>query len=311
MLRLVADLCNNFFKSLRLIILCCVLSFFVYISELNDFNIVANLLSAVIAWLVEQTIFSLQNLFDVSSWKKEQRKLERGQFIKRNSYIRISFAYLFRIKVDGKYLLVKNSRNTGKYQPVGGVYKMLDSEKRFLASKYGCMDDNMISVDESSKNDYRLRVKNRYLREFVNRFNKEISRESIGNISREFKEELIDTGILSQEIFKQIQYEYVGRYYNGVKFTPHFGCYELLLGDVVSLMPSQEQENELRKLLNSKQNDTVAFFSDEMISHLGIDKSHNLLKESIADHTINVLESKIDDLERAYKKRKVYDVSLN
>lgn len=297
-------------KFIGLLILTAVLVFLVHLAEGNGCNVMVILLSAVIGWLVEQLLFSAQDIADINSWKKDERKCRRGHFINKDTLIRISFSYIFRIKVDGKYLLVMNKRNTGKYQPVGGVYKMLDSEKRFLASQYGCMDDDMIPIDASSKNDYRLRVKDRYLRAFVRRFNKGIGRELVYNLSREFKEELIDTRILSSENFKKIRYEYVGRYYNGVKFTQKFGYYELLLGDVVSLLPTPEQENELRELLNGGLSDEVCFYTDEQINKLGVGVVQGELKEIIADHTINVLEKNKDNLESGYNKGKVYEAEL-
>lgn len=297
-------------KSVGLLILTGVLAFLVYRAEKNGCNVTAILLSAMIGLLVEQFFYSIQDLTDRNSWKKEQRKNERGHFINKESLIRISFAYIFRIKVDGRYLLVMNNRHTGKYQPVGGVYKMNDSEKRFLASKYGCMDDNMITIDDSSKNDYRLRVKNRYLRDFVKRFNKCQEREKLDNLYREFKEELIDTGILSFDNFKKIRYEYVGTYYNGVKFTQHFNCYEMLLGDVVSLIPTEDQEEELRRLLRAGQNDKVSFFTDEQIVKLGVDVQHSTLEEIIADHAINVLESRKDELDSTLKRGKIYETGF-
>ena len=295
-------------KSVGLLIITGVIAFLVYIAEKYGCNVASVLLSAVIGLLMEQSFYSIQDLADRNSWKKEQRKNERGHFINKESLIRISFAYIFRIKIDGRYLLVMNNRHTGKYQPVGGVYKMNDSEKRFLASKYGCMDDNMITIDDSSKNDYRLRVKNRYLRGFVKRFNECLDREKLDNLYREFKEELIDTNILSFDNFKKIRYEYVGRYYNGVKFTQHFNCYEMLLGDVVSLIPTEEQEEELRRLLRAGQNDKFSFFTDEQIVKLGVDNQHDTLEETIADHTINVLESKKDELDSMHKRGEVYEI---
>ena len=297
-------------RSIGLFLFIVALAIVVFFADKNECDVSVIVLSAIIGWLVEQFLFSLQDIADINSWKKEQRKCRRGHFIGKDTLIRISFAYIFRIKVDGKYLLVMNKRNTGKYQPVGGVYKMLDSEKRYLALKYGCMDDNMIPIDSSSKNDYRLRVKDRYLRLFVRRFNKGIDRELIDNLSREFREELVDTRILSSENFKKIRYEYVGRYYNGVKYTQHFDCYELLLGDVVSLIPTPEQENELRKLLNDKLTSEVSFYTDDQIIKLGVHPGQGDLKETIADHTVNVLESKKDDLESGYKKGKIYEAEL-
>ena len=59
--------------------------------------------------------------------------------------IRISFSYLIRIKVDDYFLLVRNGKKdevnlTNKFQPVGGVYKMLshkDIEKKCLCKIEG------------------------------------------------------------------------------------------------------------------------------------------------------------------------------
>ena len=41
----------------------------------------------------------------------------------RKKEIRLSFSYLFKIQIDGKYLLIKGNRLKNQYQPVGGVYK--------------------------------------------------------------------------------------------------------------------------------------------------------------------------------------------
>ncbi|WP_374123545.1 SMODS-associated NUDIX domain-containing protein [Leptotrichia hongkongensis] len=49
------------------------------------------------------------------------------QFLFRwNKNIRLSCAYLFQIKQDGKYLLIKGNQ-IEQYQPVSGVYKYYNS----------------------------------------------------------------------------------------------------------------------------------------------------------------------------------------
>ena len=108
---------------------------------------------------LEFTYLRLQDLFDKQSWQISLRKHLRGKLIKKTDYIRISFAYLFRIKINGQYLLVKNERGTGKFQPIGGVYKYYDEEKTILTSrKYCVLEDSCIKIDGTSKNDYRMRV---------------------------------------------------------------------------------------------------------------------------------------------------------
>lgn len=121
----------------------------------------------VLGFSLPAVVTALQDITDTTNWKEAQRKLQRGKIINGDTIVRISFAYLFRIKVGDKYFLVKNERNTNKFQPVGGVYKLKDNEKIELKNLFHIMDDNKVVIDESSRNDYRLRMENRYLREFV------------------------------------------------------------------------------------------------------------------------------------------------
>ena len=90
--------------------------------------------SIVFACLVK----SIQDLADSQNWQSSLRKYLRGKIIKPTDQIRISFAYLFRIKVDGKYLLVRNGRNFDKFQPVGGAYKCKEEEKKMVESCKSC-----------------------------------------------------------------------------------------------------------------------------------------------------------------------------
>ena len=164
-------------KLLGLLLACISLCCIIFFSERNSWTSVGNLSGIVLGCILPFLLESFQDISDNTAWKTSQRKLERGKFISDDSIIRISFAYLFRIKIGNKYLLVKNERGTGKYQPVGGVYKFSETEKRELKSLFQVKDDNKISIDESSRNDYRLRMENKFIRKFIKRFDKEADRE--------------------------------------------------------------------------------------------------------------------------------------
>ena len=70
---------------------------------------VGNILCGIFLGMTVSKLFaSGQDILDTTTWKVSQRKLERGDFIKKDTPIRISFAYLFRIMIDGKYFLVEN-----------------------------------------------------------------------------------------------------------------------------------------------------------------------------------------------------------
>lgn len=248
----------------------------------------------------------LQDLSDTTNWKTSQRKLKRSDFIKDDTIIRISFAYLYRIKIGNKYLLVKNERGTGKYQPVGGVYKLKETEKIELKNRYHVKDDNKISIDESSRDDYRLRIENKYLRKFVRRFNKKAERERVDNLGREFKEELVEKGIIA---WSQITYRFCGRHMTEIRFGEHFQIYELLLADVVELILSAEQERDLR-LLMTQHSDTYCFVTAEEITSLGINIAAGFLEESIGDHAKKTIQENEGQLMNVSGVGNIYTVDL-
>lgn len=248
------------------------------------------LLNTILGIFIRELWTSLQDCFDTTNWKKSQRKLQRGGFLSRNSLVRISFAYLYRIKIGREYFLIKNDRGTGKYQPIGGVYKFDEEEKKTLKDIFHVIDDNKISIDDSSRNDYRLRLQNKYLRKFIKHFDKTTHRENISNLSRELKEEVLNKlNELEIAPWKTIKYRFCGRHIADIKFSNHFQMYELLLADIVELILSPEQEDALKKLC-SKHHDTYRLELAEKIYSFGINTMVQDLKETIADHTKKILE---------------------
>ena len=247
----------------------------------------------IIGILLSKLWPSIQNLTDNEEWKASQRQLQRSGLLKNDTKVRISFAYLFRIKVDGKYLLVPNSR-TGKFQPVGGTYKFKDEERKYLDDEFAAEDDDCIPVNETTRNDYRLNIKNKYLRDFVKRFNDTKSRENITDLSREFKEELIKTDILDKIIFQEIKYRYIGRHMTEIIRTS-FKPYELLLADIVELELSKKQEEYLKKLSINK-SDKYIFADSLQIKSQGMKVGTENLQDNIANHTWKILTGNTDKL---------------
>lgn len=278
----------------------------IFLFEFKEWPAGSSIAGIILGFSLPSLFSSIQDLIDTSGWKISQRKLKRGGFINEGTIIRISFAYLYRIKVNNKYLLIKNERGTGKYQPVGGVYKLSDNEKLELKNRYQVKDDNKIPIDKSSRNDYRLRMENRYLRKFVRRFDHKAEREQINNLGREFREELIEKGILN---WNQISYRFCGRHMSEICFGEHFQCYELLLADVVELLPTPEQEIDLERLMKQK-SDLYCFATEEEIVSLGIDTYSGDLTETIADHAKKITEENEGQLMKLSNVGEKYHVIL-
>ena len=263
-------------------------------------------LSIVLDRVIHISYLLWQDIHDIEEWLVSQRKLERGGLINNKTDIRISFAYLYRIKIDNKYLLIKNRHNTGKFQPVGGAYRMSDDERKYLVKKYHVVDDDKVALDQSSRNDYRLYIKNKYLRDFVKRFDDEADRERVSCLSREFKEEMIDSGILK---WKNIKYRVCGRNITGIRFSEHFQVYELLLADIVEVLLTEEQISDIKKMM-TKTTNYLRFCTSKEIKHLGVDVDSGNLTETIGDHTKFILQDYEEEL-TVLPEKEEYSVNLD
>lgn len=229
------------------------ISFIICVGSVIYFEINAISIGSTLGCLFVGSLFpylfpSILDLSDNKNWKSSQRKLKRAGLLQNDTFIRISFAYLFRIKIDGRYFLVQNTR-TKKYQPVGGAYKFYEEEANYLADNITTESDNRIPVNKTTKQDYRLLVKSKDLRRFVRRFDKTFYRENITDLSREFVEELFKTNILDQSTFGDLSYKYCGRHMTNVEYGNVFNHYELLLADIIEVQLTTEQEELFRKLM--------------------------------------------------------------
>ena len=279
------------------------------ICELKSIAVVPMIGSLIAGVSIPYLIPSIIDLTDNENWKSSQRKLKRASILQKDTSIRISFAYLFRIKVDGKYFLVRNNR-TNKYQPVGGTYKFLEEERKYLINNIPVEDDDKIPVNKITKFDYRLLVKNKDLRKFVKRFNKTPYRENISNLSREFIEEVFSTKILDENIFGELSYKYCGRHMTNVEYSSVFRCYELLLADIVEVQLSQTQEELFRNLMEINC-DTYCFVTAKEINSLGVKCEDNKFSDDIANHTHKILIENTDKLTMRKKQKGTIKVQLS
>lgn len=198
-----------------------------------------------------------------------------------NQPIRLTISYLFRIKVNGKYLLVPNSREIPGYQPVGGVFKFLHRENFQLFNQIGLTDDCSMPRDEISEHDLRLKMKHRKnLLRFIRWFKKRKDREI--DPWREFYEELIKSGILSQENFPHIQYKIV-REVSELKYSVHHQILEYKHFEIYELQfASDAQKEEIKKLISNQSPNHIFATESEILTR----KSG---KNQITDHTTNIL----------------------
>ena len=219
-------------------------------------EIFIGLLTACALFIVDSLIEDWPNLFLYIQSILRFRKI----------LIRLSVSYLFRIQLDDKYLLIRSDRFPQQFIPVGGVYKRLPQSHTFFAGIKARSDDKII-LDSVSRNDLRIRLFGLYIPKFINWFSRGKGREL--SPWREFYEELVEPGILSKKVFPYIFYNHVRTHVNGIKYSEHFECYELLIADIFELVPTKDQEKELRILMD-KIDDRYIWVDASTIQTLGV-----------------------------------------
>ncbi|MFH6937072.1 hypothetical protein [Flavobacterium sp. FlaQc-30] len=212
-------------------------------------------LGLVIASCIEFIVFIFEN--------KKRWKLLWPKIWKPNTSVRLTVAYLFRIEVNGKYMLIKRHKNdfTG-FQPVGGAYKYFKEENSANFDKLGITPCNHVPRDGATENDLRILIKNRKkILEFFKWFDSRENREI--DPWREFCEELIESGLLPSNVFKHIKYTYVGQHQEGILRNEDYPIDQFRHADIFELrLENDAQKNAIKGL---EKNPNIAFVTSEEI----------------------------------------------
>lgn len=201
-----------------------------------------------------------------------------------NQYIRFSMSYQYIIKVQDKYLLVKNS-NWNFYQHVGGKYKRFPQTQAIL-NKFDAQDDPKLSTSGLKKDDFAIYIPAKNAISFLDWFKAGEDRE----IShwREFQEELLDGekgNILSKENFAFVNYVKIDSVRTPVKKSTVFKCWEILQYDVLVLIPAHSQEIELKELLKKGDTKDYKWADLELINNDGFNVHSKKTEYKIGEHT--------------------------
>ncbi|HAP60796.1 MAG TPA: hypothetical protein DCR93_15285 [Cytophagales bacterium] len=209
--------------------------------------------------------------------------------------IRFSMAYLYLIRVDGEYLLIKNEKQKN-YQPVGGKYKFLPGASQKISERFSLGDDETMPANTTNNDDIAVMAPALRAVAFEDWFNSGEDRET--SHWREFYEELVEgkgERILEPKNFPHIMYRKITRVITPLHWDEYFKCYTRMHFDILELIPNEEQLKELKatktKTKNSEKGDYFEWFSIRQILSLGYDPSDGQTNP-IAKHTKWAIEKK-------------------
>lgn len=185
----------------------------------------------------------------------------------RNRLVRISVSYLFRIKVDSRYLLISSSRWPGTYAPIGGVYKRLPGSKSYL-DRLKVLDDDCHAIDDSSSGDLRIRVPGRNVVRFLRWFERNEDREL--SPWREFHEEMVAPGHVSAATFPYIFHRHLSRHWTYPRWSKERSRFEMFLADTVEIVLTPAQKTAIEALQG---NGDLRWVTEEEIRACGVVKN--------------------------------------
>ena len=200
--------------------------------------------------------------------------------------LRLSCSYLYRIKVDDHYLLIR-SRKHGKYQPIGGNFKRNKFSHDTL-QKLEVRDDDKFTNGHRSSDDLRLYIRGYRLPQFLKWYNSPNKKREV-SYDREFYEELVEPGHFSSELFKYPIINFIKQVITPVRYSTYLKCYEVHIYDVVELNPSRDQLTFLKELKQKGDCKEFKWATSRMIQTQGYQSHTQDTPYEITDHSIEIL----------------------
>ena len=230
------------------------------------------------------TLITFISTFVVTNFSRLRLSLYLFWLALSKQRVRFSMAYLYLIKVEDKYLLVKNF-NFGHYQLVGGKYKRFERTQSILSNDFDARDDLKLANSGGMKDDFALFIPALKALKFLDWFNTGKDREV--SHWREFYEELIEgkSSVLSQNNFKYVNYYFKGTIQTPIHTTPGWGCKEILQYDILELIPTEIQYKDLKNLYDQGDSDYIKWADEELIQCLGHCNRQKRLLYKIGAHT--------------------------
>lgn len=215
--------------------------------------------------------------------------------------VRVSCAYLFRICVNGKYLLVQDEQGRNTFQPVGGVYKYTD--ENFLEKTHAtqCM---RFGTNTDLDCDLRIIVPRKRVPKFKRWFFSEKGRECQTNLYREFKEEILDRiDTIDPAVFEQIEYRCCGTHIETSRMGEN--DLQIRIADIVEFIPTPQQAKAFLALMQHE-SPIYHFATKEEIYEVGRVSGNQI--QTISPHTYKILCEEEKRLKKNKHKGKYYKV---
>ena len=256
-----------------------------YIFKFPLYEMTMSLGSMAIGAIIPYYINFVNDLIAYSPFNAEIKRMIRHKVITDNTEFRISFAYLFRVEIEGRYFLIEDNHHFSRYKVPGGTYLVTETEKNYIKEHFLSREDD--KYDNNIKDDYRMYIAAGQLVKFYRRFNNHISED----MGENFKRNIVSKhDYLPKDVFDKVSTRFVRRDFV-IKYPKHFGCFELLLADIIELQLTPKQKECLSKLKQDWTKESPYYFAtkNDIITRGNELKDKDKNESIISDHTYKIL----------------------
>lgn len=261
-----------------------------FLKVLNIQDSFIKLACTVLGILIPVFATTVKDLQNTAPWETYLTQLIKQEHIPMNEYIRISYAAFLIIEIDDKYLLIKNPHGTRLYQPPARTYPIkTEKELLELEKSFNIKNDNFI---RKKYNDYRFKVPLKQIKKFYKRFC-----ESVNPYTYSYQDivnDVVEKCGLDKEIFSNATTVFKGRIVKKIEYKRYTDSYEMNTQDVCKLFLTEEQKDELRKIMDV-QNDGFKFVTEDIIAKNGIDIANGNLYADIMVDTYDLINKNFDE----------------
>lgn len=250
-----------------LIVSVMVISALMYLYKMEYTDLFVQLpISVLFGFLVSKEIELVIDLKNCSLWETQLLALKRKGKINERTRIRVTFSYALIIRVDNKYLLVKNSHGLGLLQLPMRVYEIGNIEKvEEIQQKTNAEIDSYPKRDWL---DWRFLVPSKKVNSFYKIFDTE-RKDSVCKCENIFSD-LTDKGVIDEESLSEKKIRYLRRVHLPISYSRYTDHYEFNCVDLYELVPNNDEWNYLKQIANEK-NERFSFCTLDEIKGCGVD----------------------------------------
>lgn len=262
-----------------------------FLSILNIIILRDSLIKFIFAFLgfllpIEKTAY--ERLKESSPWETYLNYLIKKEKLSAETRIRISYAAVVIVELNGEYLLLKNSKGIGLFQFPSWTYSLSEEETKKIEIKFGASKDNFI---KRNFNDYRFYVPVKNVKKFYKDFC-----EKIDPYSYSCSNIICDCATkcsLNSEVFIDSKSLFKWRKIEKIKYSRYTNEYEMNVRDVYILCLNDEQKNELQKIYGVT-SESFRWATEREIKQNGINEDVGNLYADIAPFTYEIMIENIE-----------------